>query len=108
MLKNLASPKEARDVLLSLLSTSGTLAGIAVGLVGLINTRADSDASTLADDILMLSALGFLVVCYLIFFAIRKIDSPAAQKMIQLIDVIFLLSLTLIVFSGFIVAYELL
>ena len=68
----------------------------------------DSDASTLADDILMLSALGFLVVCYLIFFAIRKIDSPAAQKMIQLIDVIFLLSLTLIVFSGFIVAYELL
>jgi len=108
MLKNLNSPKEARGVLLSLLPTSGTLAGIAVGLVGLINTRAGSDASTLADDILMLSALGFLVVCYLIFFAIRKIDSAAAHRIIRVIDVIFLFSLTLIVFSGFIVVYELL
>jgi hypothetical protein len=107
MLKNLKNLKESRETLLSLLPTSGTLAGIAVGLVGLINTGARSSASTFADDILMLSALGFLVVCYLIFFALRHIESIAAYRMIQLIDVIFLLSLTLIVLSGFLVVYEL-
>lgn len=106
MLKNLKDPKAARDVMLSLLPTSGTLAGISIGLVGVINAGPRNSISTLADDVLLLSALGFLFVCYLIFFAIRHIDTSSAGRLMQLIDIVFLLSMTLIVFSGFIVAYE--
>ena len=108
MLKNLRDPKEAREAMLSLLSTAGTLAGIGVGLVGILNTgRADATAS-IADDILLLSALGFLVVCYLIFFAVRQLSAGAAWRMLYAIDVVFLASMTLMVLAGFIVAYSML
>ena len=107
MLKNLKDPKEARDAMLSLLSTSGTLAGIGVGLVGFINVGSGGSAATLADDILLLSALGFVIVCYLVFFAVRNITAAAARKMMQVIDLLFLASMTLMVLAGFIVAYAL-
>lgn len=107
MLKNLKDPKEARDAMLSLLSTSGTLAGIGVGLVGFINAGRGGAAATLADDILLLSALGFLVVCYLVFFAVRNINPSVARRMMQVIDLLFLASMTLMVLAGFIVAYAL-
>jgi hypothetical protein len=107
MLKNLKEPKEARDAMLSLLATSGTLAGIGVGLVGFINVGRGGAVATLADDILLLSALGFLVVCYLVFFAVRTVTTSAARRMMQLIDLLFLASMTLMVLAGFIVAYTL-
>ena len=107
MLKNLKDPKEARDAMFSLLSTSGTLAGIGIGLVGFINVGRGGAAATLADDILLLSALGFLVVCYLVFFAVRNINPSTARRMMQVIDLVFLASMTLMVLAGFIVAYAL-
>jgi hypothetical protein len=107
MLKNLKDPKEARDAMFSLLSTSGTLAGIGVGLVGFINVGRGGVAATLADDILLLSALGFLVVCYLVFFAVRNDNPGTARRMMQVIDLLFLASMTLMVLAGFIVAYAL-
>lgn len=107
MLKNLKDPKEARDAMFSLLSTSGTLAGIGVGLVGFINVTRGGDVATLADDILLLSALGFLVVCYLVFFAVRNINLATVRRMMQVIDLLFLASMTLMVLAGFIVAYAL-
>lgn len=105
MLKNLRDPKEARDAMLSLLSTAGTLAGIGIGLVGLLNADRSDAAATLADDILLLSALGFLGVCYLIFFAVRQVSAGTARRMLQAIDIVFLASMTLMVLAGFIVAY---
>ena len=107
MLKNQKNKKEAQDAMLSLLPTCGTLAGIGIGLVGIMNAGQRSGATTVADDILLMSSLGFLICCYLIFFAMRHIESAHAPRMMQLIDVVFLLALTLIVFSGFVVVYEL-
>jgi hypothetical protein len=105
MLKNLRDPKEAREAMLSLLSTAGTLAGIGIGLVGLLNADRADKTATLADDILLLSALGFLGVCYLIFFAVRQLNAGPARRMLLAIDVVFLASMTLMVLAGFIVAY---
>lgn len=68
MLKNVNGPRELKETMLSLLPTSGTLAGIAVGLSGFVNVGAKNRVSSLADEILLFSALGFLVVCYLILF----------------------------------------
>ena len=107
MLKNLKDPKEARDAMFTLLSTSGTLAGIGIGLVGFINIGRVGAFGTIADDILLLSALGFLVICYLVFFAVRSASMVAARRMMQLIDLLFLASMTLMVLAGFIVAYAL-
>ena len=107
MLKNLRDPKEARDAMLSLLSTAGTLAGFGVGLVGIINADRGGGPSTIADDILLLSALGFLVVCYLIFFAVRNVPGATAWRMLEIIDIVFLGSMTLMVLAGFIVVYTL-
>lgn len=107
MLKNLRDAKEAREAMLSVLSTSGTLAGIGVGLVGIINARGSEVAATVADDVLLLAALGFLVVCYLVFFAVRNVSAASAWRMLAVIDVMFLGSMTLMVLAGFIVAYTL-
>jgi hypothetical protein len=105
MLKNLRDPKEAREAMLSLLSTAGTLAGIGIALIGIINTNGGGMTATIADDILLLAALGFLVVCYLIFFAVRNFSGAHAWRMLVIIDVVFLGSMTLMVLAGFIVVY---
>lgn len=107
MLKHVKDPKEARDTLLALMPTCGTLAGIGVGLAGMIKSGAGGGTTTVADDILLVSALGFLFACYLIFFALRQTRASVTTRMMKLIDVVFLVSLTLIVFSGFVVVYEL-
>lgn len=106
MLKNLKDSKEAREAMLSLLPTSGTLAGISIGLVGVINSGMKGNVSTIADDVLLVAALGFLFVCYMIFFAIRHEDTKVASGLMHMIDITFLFPMTLIVFSGFIVVYE--
>ena len=103
MLKNIKNSDAAVTAMLSLLPTSGTLAGIAVGLAGLINSRANGGITTWADEMLVVAALGFLLVCYLIFFAIWTTGKSGSTTMMQVIDIIFLLSLTLVVFSGFVV-----
>lgn len=71
MLKNFKHPLESSNALLSLLSTSSTLAGISIGLAGLAHSVPSIGAKAIVDDLDIFAALGFLVVCYLIFFALR-------------------------------------
>jgi nitrate reductase gamma subunit len=61
----------------------------------------------MADEILLLAALGFLAVCYLIFFAIRRLGATPERRMMMAIDLIFLGSMTAMVLAGFVVVYEL-
>jgi nitrate reductase gamma subunit len=107
MLKNVKDHKDLRSLLLALLSTSGTLAGISLALVGIVNLKvSNTRVETLADDMFLLSSLGFLVVCYLTFFTLRRHNWKSVQHWTNLIDVVFLSSLTLLVTSGFVVVYE--
>jgi hypothetical protein len=106
MLKNLGDPKEVRETLLSLLSTSGTLAGISLALVGIVNLRiASTKIESLADDLFLFAALGFVVVCYLIFFALRHLHSARLRHWANAIDTLFLASLTLLLLAGFVAVY---
>lgn len=107
MLKNIKDAQDLRQVLLSLLSTSGTLAGISLALVGIANFRINNTkVENLADDMFLISSLGFVAVCYLIFFALRHLHSARVQHWSTVIDVVFLASLTLLVFAGFVTVYE--
>ena len=109
MLKHVTEPSEVRATLLSLLNTSGTLAGISLTLVGILNIGAQGiKLNTFADDVFLFSALGFVLVSYLIFFALRSIHSRQLKVWVSAIDVLFLLSLTLQLAAGFIAVYTLL
>jgi hypothetical protein len=107
MLKNLKSIEDTKPALFSLLSTSGTLSGISIGLMGVVQNKAANGSSTIADDALLFSGLGFLSVCYMVFFALRHLDSPRLPLLIAVIDSVFLCSLTLVVLSGFVLTYQL-
>jgi hypothetical protein len=106
MLKNIDNPKDLQRLLLSLLSTSGTLAGISMALVGIVNLKVTSvKIENIADDMFLFSSTGFLIVCYLIFFTLRRLNSENLRYWTNVIDVLFLASLTLLVLSGFAVLY---
>jgi hypothetical protein len=106
MLKNINNQNDLQQFLLALLSTSGTLAGLSMALVGIVNLKiANTKVETIADDMFLFSSLGFLFVCYLIFFTLRQIQSPSVKSWTNIIDVVFLLSITLLVMAGFIVVY---
>jgi hypothetical protein len=108
MLKNFKDPKDIREVLLSLLSTSGTLAGISLALVGIANYKiVSTKTESLADDLFLFSSLGFVSVCSFIFFALRHLHSEKLRHWTNIIDVLFLASLILVTFAGFVIVYEL-
>jgi len=107
MLKNVKDHKDLQSLLVALLSTSGTLAGISLALVGIVNLKvSNTRIGTIADDLFLLSSMGFLVVCYFTFFVLRRLNSKRVQYWTGIIDAIFLFSLTLLVMSGFVVVYE--
>ncbi len=110
MLKHIDDRNELRQTLLSLLSTSGTLAGISLALVGIVNLKIkiiNTSIESMADDLFLFASLGFVVVCYLTFFALRRLHTNRqAHRWINIIDVAFLCSLTLLLFAGFATVYE--
>jgi hypothetical protein len=106
MLKNINDPKILLDMLLSLLQTSGTLAGISLALVGIVNLRITSTkVESAADNLFLFASLGFVLVCYMIFFAIRHMQSPRFRTWMDMIDLTFLAALTLLVIAGFVTVY---
>jgi hypothetical protein len=106
VLKNTNDITDTREILLAILSNSGTLAGISLALVGIINLKPNNPKlDTFADDLYIFSALGFVVVCYLVFFAIRLLHSPRITYWVRIIDALFLGSLTMLVVAGFLTVY---
>lgn len=106
MLKHVSDPSEIRQLLIAILSTSGTLAGLSMALLGIVDLRVvSSNTETIADDMFLLSAVGFLTVCYLIYFTLRNLHSKSLKRWTMAIDILFLSSMTILVMSGFIVLY---
>jgi len=106
MLRNTRDPDVLLQMLLSLLSTSGTMAGISLALVGIVNLRIlSTKVASVADDRFLFASLGVVVVCYRTFFAIRNIQSPQLSRWTDVIDFTFLFSLTLLVIAGFVTVY---
>ena len=95
--------------MLQLLSLSGTLAGLCITGVTLFHTLGSFSAQeTLADDILAISALIFLLCTYIIFFALRTQRETLALTLEKVVDTLFLLALTGMVAAGFMMVYKVL
>jgi hypothetical protein len=97
----------SRDELAHLLSLSGNLAGLSITGVTIFHTIGASSTATIVDDILAITALLFLLCCYISFFALRLNQNGLTIKLIWIADSLFLLALTLMVASGFLMLYTL-
>jgi hypothetical protein len=98
-----------REELLQLLSVSGTLAGLAITGVAMFRSLGrETMSTTIADDLLAIAALIFLLCSYIIFFGLRTEREALARKFERFVDLLFLLGLTVMVASGFIMVYSVL
>src|SRR5574337_101374 len=93
----------AREELLQLLSLSGTMAGLCITGVTLFHTSSiAAPGATVADDMLLICGLSFLVCAHLTFLALR-IRNPRLVGILELlVDVLFPLALTAMVATGFV------
>ena len=103
---NLKPVSWLREELLHLLSVSATLAGLSVTVVALMRTVGkQSNSATIADDMFALCALLFLASTYLIFWALKTRRPGLAAVLVQVLDVMFLLALTLMTGAAFVMVY---
>jgi hypothetical protein len=93
-----------RDELTSLLSLSGTLAGLCIGIVAFINAT-HRGATTAIDDVLAACAAIFLLCIYLITFALRTRSHKRAVLLAQTVELLFLATLTVMTIAGFFMVY---
>jgi hypothetical protein len=101
---NSGAPPIQRDELTSLLSLSGTLAGLCIGIVAFINASHRGGA-TLIDDVLAVCAACFLLCIYLITFVLRTRAGRRAAHLTQIIELLFLATLTVMTCAGFFMVY---
>lgn len=95
-----------REELLSLLSTSGALAGLCITVVALMNTFDKTRAGvSVVDDMLAVCAAAFLLCIYLIFWALRSHKVSRFEALIRVVDGVFLLAMTLMTLAAFIMIY---
>ncbi len=95
-----------REELLSLLSISATLAGLCVTVVALMKTLGTvSTAATIADDMFAVCSVLFLAETYLIFWALKTQRPGLANTLVSVLDVVFLLALTLMTGAAIVMVY---
>ncbi len=106
MLRSALSIAELRELLLRLLSISASLAGFCVAGIGMLSAQPKVGRyAGIADDLLVLAAVCFLLCTYLSVWALRTINERRLQTLTKIIDFIFLAALTLVVVSGIGIAY---
>lgn len=96
----------ARAELLNLLSASATLAGLCITVIALMNALyKEKRSATVVDDALAFCAAAFLLCIYLTFWALRVKSEATAATITRVVDVVFLLAISAMTISGFIIAY---
>lgn len=96
-------------ILERLLTAATSMTGICVGLLGAVNAFARSrNIETLADDVLAMNALMFLVCCYLVVWGLRTGSRRTTATLLRVVETLFLAAMTLLVAIGFFVVYAVL
>ncbi len=109
MYRRSQSLRDIREELLHLMPMSGSLAGLCIGAITLFRFgTAPQGIAALADDLLAVSALIFLICTYLVFWALRSEHERRSRILIGIVDISFLLGLTVLVGVGFLLVYAIL
>lgn len=90
----------------TLISISGTLASIELALVAILVSKASMDHfEAMADDIFLLSSLGFLFVVVLGYLAQKRARATQATKLLRAAEWIFSASLATSVIGAVLMVY---
>ena len=100
---------DQRELLLRLLPMTASLAGFCIASITLfrLNDRL-ARVETLADDLLAICALLFLLATYLSFWALRTRHPRLLSPLSRVVDATFLTALSLLVAVGFMMVYNIL
>jgi hypothetical protein len=102
-------PGRDRDVLLRLLSVTASLAGLCMAALGFIEFGTDDgQLRAWADEVIALDALLFVCCVYLILWALRTTSPERARRLVRIIDVVFLFSLTSMLLAAAYIVYRVL
>lgn len=97
---------DQNDSLDTLVSASGTLAGIGLALVGILSAKSSlTQTETAADDFFLFSSIGFLVVLAMGYFAQKENSPSRSGRVQQTAEWIFSISLVLLLMAGFVLVY---
>ncbi|MBK6485827.1 MAG: hypothetical protein IPF98_02935 [Gemmatimonadetes bacterium] len=104
------APPSVRERELSghIFTVSAGLVGVCITVIGLfaLLPRPNSVRS-IADDLIALDALMFLIACTSAYFALRSSKASAWRRMERLADSVFIVGLIGMVSIGILIAYEL-
>lgn len=104
MAQPLPHTNASRQELLSLLSLSGTLAGLSITIVAFIDAQ-NQGGKTVIDDVVAFCAAIFLINIYLLIWALRTRSSRLAGVMVRIADGLLLLAVTGMAACGFVMVY---
>lgn len=97
------SPRETLD---ALIASGSTMAGISLALVGVIGAKSSiTRTDTVTDDLCLLSALGFVIVCFGAYLGTKTRDVPRLARTLRFLEITFACSLALLVVCGFLIVY---
>ena len=97
---------QRREELLSVLSTSGSLAGLCITIVALMNTFNKARAAvSIVDDLLAVCAAAFLSCIYLILWTLRSRGTSLSVVLIRMVDGVFLLATTTMTIAAFLMVH---
>lgn len=97
------------DISTHIFSTSATLVGVCLTVIGLvrISNRLKS-VSLIGDDLLAISSIVFLTACILAYLGLRSRASPQTkEKLERIADLCFLAGLCMLAVICILIAYEL-
>lgn len=90
-----------------ILSVSAGLIGVCVTVIGLFRVVVRAQhVDSIADNLLAIDGLLFLVACFLAYLALRARTAARAERLERIADVVFLTGLTMMVAVGGLIAYE--
>jgi len=97
------SPRETLD---TLIASGSTMAGISLALVGVIGAKSSiTRTDTITDDLCLLSALGFVIVCFGAYLGTKTRAAPRLARTLRFLEITFACSLALLVVCGFLIVY---
>ena len=103
-----SAERREENLCVQIFSVSATLVGACLTVIGLFRAIHQlQSVDGLADNILAVDALGFMLACLFAYFGLRSREDERRRRMERLADRIFLTSLGLMTVVCAMVAYEL-
>lgn len=102
-----SDPEERdQDITMHVFSISAGMVGVCLTAIGILRlVTSQSQTETIGDNLLAADAVLFVLCCFLSFWSFKTSSAPLRRWLRVLIDVLFMLALTIMVVVCAIIAY---